>query len=82
MRTFLVLAVLAGLIAVAFGESCGPSQCVHTQCDATSQLHCVDGLCTCTVQGSSTCSAKDDCPHCDNNRHRHCIDGTCHCERF
>jgi hypothetical protein len=41
------------LVVYVWCEKCtvtnSPKDCLHTACDNSSELHCVDGLCTCTV---------------------------------
>ncbi|XP_048776642.1 serine protease inhibitor Cvsi-2-like [Ostrea edulis] len=85
MKTVVLLACLIGY---ALSETCtsSHSECKHTSCDSTSELHCVDGLCTCTTATSMACRTLQDCQSitdwdCQQSR-RHCIDNVCRCSRF
>lgn len=40
-------------ISAVYAESCSaPADCSATTCDSNAELHCIDGLCTCTTAGS------------------------------
>ncbi|XP_078331056.1 serine protease inhibitor Cvsi-2-like [Crassostrea virginica] len=79
-----VLALFTICFALAACERCTETNsCIHTSCDASSQLHCVNNMCTCTVATTWTCSDVNACLAinawtCPQNR-RHCIDGRCRC---
>ncbi|XP_062599771.1 serine protease inhibitor Cvsi-2-like [Saccostrea cucullata] len=84
MKVFLLLAVVVGYVAA---ESCrSDGDCSHTQCDSTSQLHCVHGICTCTDSSEHRCTSLTDCQRVNNWNcplsRRHCIDGECRCTRL
>ncbi|XP_052680811.1 serine protease inhibitor Cvsi-2-like [Crassostrea angulata] len=83
-----VAVLLVCLIGYVYSESCtnSVSECQHTSCDSSSELHCVDGLCTCTTPTNMACRTQQDCLNiadwdCPANR-RHCIDNVCRCSRF
>ncbi|XP_048728477.1 serine protease inhibitor Cvsi-2-like [Ostrea edulis] len=85
MKTVVLLACLIGYV---LSETCTSShtECQHTSCDSTSELHCVDGFCTCTVATNMACTTVKECQaltdwNCPQNR-RHCIDNVCRCTRF
>ncbi|XP_022314422.1 serine protease inhibitor Cvsi-2-like [Crassostrea virginica] len=80
--------LLTCLIGYVWSETCtsSHSECRHTTCDSTSELHCIDGLCTCTTAHNMRCSSLQECQSltnwdCPQNR-RHCIDNMCRCARF
>ncbi|XP_062580706.1 serine protease inhibitor Cvsi-2-like [Saccostrea cucullata] len=81
-----VILVLAVVVVAAYAESCTrPGDCTATNCGGGSELHCVDGTCTCTTaaSGDGACTSVDDCHgRCDHGRRHHCIDGRCRCTHF
>ncbi|XP_048728260.1 serine protease inhibitor Cvsi-2-like [Ostrea edulis] len=79
-----VLVLIAVCVGIAVCEHCTETNsCRHTTCDSSSQLHCVNNFCTCTVATSWDCNDVNTCLainawNCPQSR-RHCIDQRCRC---
>ncbi|XP_061170229.1 serine protease inhibitor Cvsi-2-like [Saccostrea echinata] len=80
-----VIVILAVVVVAAYAETCtSPGDCTATSCGTGTELHCVDGACTCThaATGDGACTNANDCHgRCNHGRH-HCIDGRCRCSHF
>ncbi|XP_076080340.1 serine protease inhibitor Cvsi-2-like [Mytilus galloprovincialis] len=87
---FLFLTIVACYIAYSISEKCqgtdtGP--CIHTICDNTTAVQCVNGLCSCEPTLNLKCTTMQDCLNlgdtwnCAKDR-RHCIDNMCTCIRL
>nr|XP_011417812.2 serine protease inhibitor Cvsi-2-like [Crassostrea gigas] len=81
-----VVLILACVLVAVYAESCSaPADCSATTCGSNAELHCIDGLCTCTTAGSGDggCVNTDDCHGgCHHGGRHHCIDGRCRCTHF
>merc|ERR1711860_184356 len=83
------LAIIALCILYATADKCSgtdTSTCIHTICDSTTEIKCINGACTCEDKLDLSCTSRQDCldltPWNCNLERRHCVDQKCTCIRI